>query len=155
MKKFLALSLMVIICLTTISSCGFFDKYKDMYYELKAQGEKAIPMLQEFTSEFLVGDYDGALTKLHPNSTIDKENLEKMRADFIQNHNLDEIDSSTAISFTKMDFELNPIGDDNGDIVQTQYTFAITMEVAGVSVSISSIVLFDDLGFGIYTYTIK
>ena len=155
MKKILALSLMIIICLTAFSSCGFFDKYMDMYHELNAQGEKSLPLIQEFTSEFLVKNYDNALTKLHPSSTIDKEDLEQMRADVIQNHNLGDIDSSTVISFVKMEFELNPIGDDNGDIIQTQYTVMMTVEIAGVSVSISSIVFYDDLGFGISTYTIK
>ena len=155
MKKFLALSLMIIICLTAFSSCGFFDKYVDMYKDLNAQGEKSLPLIQEFTSEFLVQNYDSALTKLHPSSIINKEDLEKMRADVIQNHNLGDIDSSTTISFVKMNFELNPIGDDEGNIIQTQYTVMMTVEIAGVSVSISSIVFFDDLGFGISTYTIK
>ena len=155
MKKILALSLIVIICLTTLSSCGFIDKIKDMYNDFYVHGTESLTLVQEFTTEFLTKDYDNAITKIHPSSTITKENLEKMRSDLIKNLNLDEIDSSTTISFTKLDFDISPIGNENGDIIQTQYTVILTLELAGISVSISSIVLQDDLGFGIYTYMIR
>ena len=155
MKKILALSLIVIICLTTLSSCGFIDKIKNMYNDMYEHGKESLTLVQEFTTEFLTKDYDNAITKIHPSSTITKENLEKMRSDLIKNLNLDEIDSSTTISFTKLDFDISPIGNENGDIIQTQYTVILTLELAGFSVSISSIVLQDDLGFGIYTYMIR
>lgn len=155
MKKLLALSLMIIICLSTLSSCEFIDKIKDMYNDFYEHGTESLTLVQDFTVELLSKDYDNALTKIHPSSTINKENLEKMRADLLKNHNLDELDSSSTISFTKLDFNISPIVSENGDIIQTQYTVILTLEIAGIPVSIFSIVLQDDLGFGIYTYVIR
>lgn len=152
MKKFLALSLVFIICLAMLSSCGDF---KELYNDVSAKGEESLAMVQEFVSEFFIENYDGATSKAHPSSIINKENLEKMRSDVIAAYNLTNIDSSTPISFTKFALDSTPIMNENGKLVHTQHTVIFKVEIAGVTMTAHSIVLQDDLGFGIYTFRIN
>ena len=157
MKKITALILISILCLTSLSSCGLINVFKTVYDDLYTHGTESVAMVEEFTTEFLWGNYDNALTYLHPDSAITEEDLDNMVAlvegkegiDFSAEPVLESFDFTTTPSVT-INSETSDV-----EILRVEYGVSYSFTMGEAEIWISCVVLQDQNGFGILTYNLK
>ena len=157
MKKITALVLISILCLICLSSCGIVDVFTSVYDNLYTHGMESITMTEEFTTEFLWGNYDNALTYLHPDSEITQEDLEGMVA---------LIEGKEGINFSaepvlgSFDFTTTPsvtLNSENSavEILRVEYGVSYSFTMGEAEIQIFCVVLQDPNGFGILTYNLE
>ena len=151
MKRIIALSLISILCLACLSSCEIIDKFKAMYDDFYSHGTESLTMVQEFTVALAAKNYDKAMTYLHPSSNLKREDLEDMMSSISTKKG---ISFNKGIEFKNPSFNITPMTDGNANIIQTQYSVIFTLVVGEAELSLSSIVLQDQSGFGILTYNL-
>ena len=157
MKKLAALVLISILCLACLSSCGIVNVFTSLYDNLYTHGTESITMTEEFTTEFLWGNYDNALTYLHPDSEITEEDLEGMVA-LVEGK--EGIDFSAEPVLGAFDFNTTPSVTVNSEtsaveILRVEYSVNYSFTMGEAEIQISCVILQDSNGFGILTYNLE
>ena len=157
MKKLAALVLISILCLACLSSCGIVNVFTSVYDNLYTHGTESITMTEEFTTEFLWGNYDNALTYLHPDSEITQGDLEDMVA-LVEGK--EGIDFSAEPVLGAFDFNTTPSVTVNSEtsaveILRVEYAVSYSFTMGEAEIQISCVILQDSNGFGILTYNLE
>ena len=109
-------------------------------------------LLKDFISALESGDYETAMTFVHPDADVTAEGLEKIVTDIKEQHNVDVSTGITMKERTQLYTRSNLSF--SGETVY-QHEIAYTIEIEGKTFDLESVVYEDSNGIGVIYFVIK
>ena len=141
MKKIIVFTLILAFCLAFLPSCTMIEK----------AGQADI-LLKDFISALESGDYETAMTFVHPDADVTAEGLEKIVSDIKEQHNVDVSAGITMKERTQLYTRSNLSF--SGETAY-QHEIAYTIEIEGKTLDLESVVYEDSNGMGVIYFVIK
>ena len=152
MKRIIAIALLLIVCITCLSSCGTIDRYEE-YYTLM---QEADAMSKVFTNALTEGNFEKAMACVHPESEITIESLEKLMTSTFEEHGIKFPQSARIKQLSLDSFKTaNDIVycEDTLTIIELPMSYKVV--IGGIKFTMEARFLNNESGFGILTYTLK
>ena len=141
MKKIIVFTLILAFCLAFLPSCTM----------IKKAGQADI-LLKDFISALESGNYETAMTFVHPDADVTAEGLEKIVSDIKEQHNVDVSAGITIKERTQLYTRSNLSF--SGETAY-QHEIAYTVEIEGKTFDLESVVYEDSNGMGVIYFVIK
>lgn len=141
MKKIVVLTLVLIFCIAVLPSCTMIEKV----------GQADI-LLKNFISAFESGDYETAMTFVHPKANVTAESLENLVADIKEQHNVDVLSGITLKERTQL-YTQSSLSF-SGEAVYN-HSIAYVIEIEGKTFELESVVYENSEGVGVAYFVIK
>ncbi len=141
MKRIISLSLVLVVCLLALSSCGIFDHAR--------RGEEST---KDFLACLEVDDYMTAGSHLHPASDIPKIELKGAIESLEDDLNIDFSEKTVLTAIYSMETMMYPMTE-YGEATLVQFIFEGTIGEKPVYVHV--LYLEDDRGAGIYDFAVS
>lgn len=152
MKRIIAIALLLIVCITCLSSCGIIDYYEESYTLM----QEADAISKVFTSALAEGNFEKAMACVHPESELTIESLEELMTSIFEEHGIKFPQSARIKQLSMKPFKMandTVYHEDTLTIIELPMSYKVV--IGGIKFTMEARFLNNENGFGILTYTLK